>query len=216
MRTLSLLSIVLPIVALASLFRLERSQAGTAIRLDIGGLVDRADLVLEGCVTAEHAVIGPASRIDTEFTIAVEHTYLGDPLATRVIRWPGGVLPDGRGMALPGMPRLSVGSRAILFLTAADSVGMRMPVGLAQGELSIAIDAIGGKHVVRDQSDLSLVDPRTGSVAHADAKCVLDYAGTIAEIEARVAAKRARPATGSSPDPSSSGARPDPAGKERR
>lgn len=167
--------------------------AGTALRLDLSGLVEGADLVLEGRVIAQRGVLGPARRIDTEYTIAVDHTFLGEPLPVRVIRLPGGVLPDGRGMILPGLPRLSIGGSMLLFLTAADAIGMRMPVGLAQGELPIVTGASGEKRIVREQADLSLLDAGTGAVTQADARAFLDYAATVAEIEARVAAKRARP-----------------------
>jgi hypothetical protein len=185
---------VLLALSLASLgiFRPASVDAGTAVKLDLAGLVDRADLVLEGRVVAERVLMGPANRIDTEYTISVERTFWGSALPTRVFRMPGGVLPDGRGMVLPGMPRLSTGASALLFLTAADPTGMRMPVGLAQGELAIITDAAGQKRIVRDTSDLSLLDPRTGAPTQADAKAVLDYAATVAEIEARAAAKLSR------------------------
>jgi hypothetical protein len=192
MRRLSVLA--WPALALLHLCTLRPTSvaAGTAIRLDLAGLVERADLVLEGRVIAERALSGPANRIDTEYTIAVEHTFFGDPVATRVIRLPGGVLPDGRGMILPGLPHLARGASVLLFLTPADPIGMRMPVGLAQGELSIVTDLDGKKRIVREQADLSLFDPRTGALTQADAKAFLDYAGTLAEIEARVVSKRAR------------------------
>jgi hypothetical protein len=192
MPRLSTLLLAAPILLFARALAPRGAEAGTAIRLDVSGLVERAELVIEGRVIAARAVLGPASRIDTEFTIAVEHTYCGDPLATRVIRWPGGVLADGRGMIVPGMPHLAVGHSAILFLTSADPSGMRMPVGLAQGELAIRVSPDGAKMLARDQSDLALIDPRTGESARADSKSFLDYADTVACIEAGVAAKRAR------------------------
>lgn len=186
------------------------AHAGTAIRLDVAGLVDRADLVLEARVSSARAVLGPANRIDTEYTLVVERTFFGDAATlrgggygdaaptsgtdarpTRVIRMPGGVLPDGRGMVIPGLPALVMGERAILFLTRADATGMRMPVGLAQGRMRVIADAAGKKSIVREQADLALVDARTGAAAQADAKAYYDYAATVAEIEARAGHKRA-------------------------
>jgi hypothetical protein len=166
--------------------------AGTAIRLDVAGLVDRADLAIEGRVVTERACLGPAKRIDTEYTIAVERTFCGEHAPTRVVRLPGGVLPDGRGMIVPGIAKLSTGASVLLFLTPADACGMRMPVGLAQGELAVVADTSGAKHIVRDPALLTLVDARTGTTSEAGSKIFLDYAATIAEIEARAAAKRAR------------------------
>ena len=115
----------------------------------------------------------------------------GGAPVSRVIRMPGGVLPDGRGMVIPGLPALAVGESAILFLTRADATGMRMPVGLAQGRMRVVTDAAGRKSIVREQADLALVDARTGAAAQADAKAFYDYAATVAEIEARAAHKRA-------------------------
>jgi hypothetical protein len=174
--------------------------AGTAIRLDTAGLVDRAELVFEGRVIAQRALLASPQRIDTEYTIAVDHTFLGEALPARLVRLPGGVLPDGRGMMLPGLPQLATGSAVILFLTDADATGMRMPVGLAQGELTVVTGPDGHKSIVRSAADLSLVDPHSGAVTPAaarsalDGQAVLDYAGTLAEIEAGVASKRARQA----------------------
>jgi hypothetical protein len=170
--------------------------AGTAIRLDVAGLVDRAALVIEGRVVGARACLGPAKRIDTEYTIAVEHTFSGQHLPTRTVRLPGGVLPDGRGMVVPGIAQLSVGSDVLLFLTAADATNMRMPVGLAQGELAVVLDASGKKRIARDPSGLSLVDARTGASAEAAEKSFLDYTATVAEIEVRAEAKRARESSG--------------------
>lgn len=166
-------------------------QAGTAIRLDIAGLVDNADLALEGRVQRARAVLDPSGkRIDTEYTLVVTRTFLGEASSTRTIKLPGGVLPDGRGMIIPGLPSLEPGEDVILFLSHANASGMRMPVGLAQGKLRVVTDVKGERRLVREQGDLALVDGATARPA--DASIVLDYAATIARIEAAVAAKHAR------------------------
>ena len=173
--------------------------AGTAVRLSVAELVQRADLCLEGRVTAARAILEPGKRIDTEYTVAVERTFWGEAQASRAIRIPGGVLPDGSGMLIPGLPSLAVGDEAILFLSKADSAGMRMPIGLAQGRMVVATDRFGKKRVVRDQAGLAWASPAGASgsvqpapVQLADARAVIEYSGVVADIEAAVAAKRVR------------------------
>jgi hypothetical protein len=159
-------------------------------------MVERSDLCLEGRVTAARAILEPEKRIDTEYTLLVERTFWGEPQAARAIRLPGGVLPDGRGMVIPGLPGLAVGDEVILFLSKSDSTGMRMPIGLAQGRMRVAADPSGRKRIVRDQEDLVLANPSGSSGARgtglADEKAVLEYAAAVAEIDAAAAAKRAR------------------------
>ena len=163
---------------------------GTAVRLTIGELVERADLCVEGRVTAARAFAGPGRRIDTEYTFAVERTFWGEPQASRAIRIPGGVLPDGSGMAIPGLPMLAEGEAAILFLSKADALGARMPIGLAQGRISVATDAKGRKRLVRDLSGLALVAEGGARAGAVRAQEELGYAEVVAAIESAVAARR--------------------------
>jgi len=166
---------------------------GTAVRMELPALVEGADLILEGRVLRRRGVLDPArERIETEYVLAVGRTFQGEPLATRTVRLPGGVLPDGRGMVLPGLPELAVGEEAILFLARADAAGMRMPVGLAQGRFRVVTSATGVRSLVREQADLHLLDPRTGVVSPAPHSAVFDYAATVEGIERAVAARRAR------------------------
>jgi len=166
--------------------------AGTAIKLDIGGLVREADLVLEGRVLAARVQRDERGRIETEYTLSVVRTFLGEAVATRVFRLPGGVLPDGSGLILPGMPAIDVGEDALLFLSKPGSTGLRMPVGLAQGKFKIVRDTHGLASLVRTQTDLVLVDPTTGSVQPSSGWSALDYQATAKAIETAVALKLAR------------------------
>ncbi|MFN0008024.1 MAG: hypothetical protein ACKVXR_08970 [Planctomycetota bacterium] len=177
--------LLLPAVLLAGSSGL---RAGTAVRLEVPELLQRSELCLEGRVIGVRAVLEGRRRIDTEYTIQVARTLWGEPQAVRVIRIPGGVLPDGRGMTIPGLPRLALGEEAILFLSGADASGMRMPVGLAQGRLRVETDRSGSKRLIRDCEGLTVIEP-AGSVP---ARAVLDYAGTLAEIEAAAARRRSK------------------------
>lgn len=169
-------------------------EAGTALKLDLGGLVDRSELVVEGRVVGMRAIEESSGFVVTEYTLDVGRSFWGDPAAARVVRIPGGVLPDGRGMIVPGMPRLAQGEEAILFLSRAGSTGARVPVGLAQGKFSVRRTVHGARVLARDHSDLELIDPATGAIAEPDARALWDYAETVARIESLAQARRNREA----------------------
>ena len=178
--------LLLPLALLAGS---SMPRAGTALRLGLRELLERSDLCLEGRVIAVRAVLQDhPRRIDTEYTIQVARTFWGEPRAVRVVRIPGGVLPDGRGMTVPGLPRLGMAEEAILFLSGADANGMRMPVGLAQGRLRVETDRIGRRILVRDEGELAVV----GEPHAIGGPVVLDYAATVTEIEAAVARRRSK------------------------
>ena len=167
------------------------APVGTAVRLGVAEMLERSDLCLEGRVTAARAILEPGKRIDTEYTISVDRTFWGEAQASRAIRIPGGVLPDGRGMTIPGLSGLSNGEDVILFLSKADALGMRMPIGLAQGKMRVSTDRFGKKRILRDQGGLELAGA-SGSARPADEAAVLEYAAVVAEIDAAVTARRAK------------------------
>ena len=171
-------------------------RAGTAVELDVAGLVGAADLAFEARV---HAVLGArdhAGRIDTEYLLAVERTFWGEDLPTRTIRLPGGEL-DGRGMVVPGLPGLAPGEHVVLMLSAELPGGARVPVGLAQGKYRVVADpATGRKLALRGQDGLATIASGAGAACPADGLHVVDYAELLAEIEAAVVRRRAAPAEG--------------------
>ena len=164
-------------------------EAGTALRVNLEGLIDRADLVLEGRI--KRATPRPApGRIETEYEIEVERTFLGEELQTRTFVMPGGVLPDGTGMILPGVPQLGEGEDAILFLSRESFAGMRVPVGLSQGRFRVETPISGRRVVVRAHEDLGLLDPESGDLREARRAERHDYAGLIAKIYAACDARK--------------------------
>ncbi len=168
----------------------EGVEAGTAIRLDVSGLVAHADLVVEGRVLSAHALRTNDGRIETEYLLEVDRTFEGEELAYRAIRMPGGVLEDGSGMILAGMPQIRAGENLLLFLTEEASSGVRMPVGLAQGKYSVVADAAGHKSLVTNDAGVGLLNPASGEIAHGTGLSILDYATVVAEIEAALADER--------------------------
>ena len=168
------------------LLRQPAVRAGTALRMDVPDLVEAAELVVEGRVLAARAVETEAGLIETEYELLVDRTFRGSPLGVRTLRLPGGLLDDGRGMILAGVPHLRPGEDALLFLSAEGGRGVRLPVGLAQGRYRVLTRLDGTRIAVRDQADLGLVDPSTGRLLGTEGAHVRDYAELVAEIEAAV------------------------------
>lgn len=143
-----------------------------------------ADLALEGRVVEAHPVAEPDGSIWTEYRVAVDQTLFGEALAERTIKLPGGTLPNGLVMVVPGVPRLSIGEEALLLLAGETTqAGARMiPVGLAQGKLTLVRGTNGRRLAVRDLAGIHAASETVhGEEASHD---VHDYA----ELKARLTA----------------------------
>ena len=166
-------------------------EAGIAVRMGTEDLVLAADLVLEGRVVALRAATSTSGRIDTEYTLAVTRTFWGSHEPTRVVRIPGGVLADGRGMLVPGLVRLALGEDVVLVLSRASAHGARMPIGLAQGEFRIVTDRFGNKVAVRSNADLALANGVTGVLSSGASSSIIPSAELVAILASAAATKRA-------------------------
>ncbi len=168
----------------------REARAGTAERLDIEARVAASKLVLLGDVRAARTFQTPAGRILTEYDLIVERTYWGQEAPYRSVRLPGGVLADGSGMLISGVPQLKVGEQVFLFLTGADDDQMRMPVGLSQGHLRVVPNPEGGRSVIGWTRSTSLVDEH-GQLQRDAAVGVGSLAELSALVQASVQARRA-------------------------
>lgn len=159
-------------------------SAGTVVKMSIEDLALRSDLAVEARVSSKSTTLDATGRIATDYALTVERTFAGTHASQRTVRLPGGTLPDGRGLLLPGMPTLTVGENALLFLSAENSRGERLPIGLAQGRLHVRTASDGVKTLVTDLADLEFVDVSGRPVASGPRIGTLPYAATIARIEA--------------------------------
>jgi hypothetical protein len=166
-------------------------DASTVLKMRIEDLAARCDVALLARVTSSSASIDADGRIATDYALDVERTFVGAHTAHRTIRVPGGVLADGRGMVIPGMPTMAVGERAILFLSGANPRGERLPIGLSQGRMRIVTALDGTQSIVSDSKDLELVDA-SGHPLPASAPSTLPYAATIARIATECARRPAQ------------------------
>jgi len=145
---------------------------------DLAGLVAAAERICEVQVLETRAARLPDGVIETRYLVSTISPLKGAAAAIEEIRMPGGEVA-GRGLLLPGLPRMHTGQRAILFLTAPSAQrGWRMPIGLGAGAYEVILDpASGAARVI-------------GMAAEgADAR-VLEHEAFIAEIQAEIERQR--------------------------
>lgn len=128
--------------------RLEASSSTVLGEADLTDLVSRAETVCEVEVLDRVSVLLPDGRIETRYSLATVLPMKGAMSSVTELRMPGGEVA-GRGLLIPGLPRLDEGERAILFLSAPNELGWRMPVGLGEGAFRVVQEAQGAA-VVRD------------------------------------------------------------------
>jgi hypothetical protein len=180
--TISLSSLCLALVVAPAI------EGATVLKMNVADLAARCDLAVEARITSASASLDASGRIGTDYALEIARTFAGAPAARRTIRIPGGVLPDGRGLVIPGMPVLSVGETAILFLSAENQRGERLPIGLAQGRLRILTAPDGTRSLASDLAGLELVDAGGRALPQpVPSAGVLPYAATVQRIEAECA-----------------------------
>lgn len=113
------------------------AASSAAEGLDLPGLVAGAERIAEVQVLEAQSALLPDGRIETRYTLATLAPLRGAQPAIQELRMPGGEAA-GRGLVLPGLPRLRTGQRLLLFLSepTADR-GWRLPVGLGAGVFEI-------------------------------------------------------------------------------
>jgi len=118
--------------------------------------------------------------IQTVFTFATITPIKGSLASIQEIRIPGGEVA-GRGLFIPGMPRLEVGDRHILFLSSKDEYkNWRVPVGLGSGAFRVLRDARGRRTVARAKAD------------NGDPYELQDHGDFVAKVIGEVARQRTR------------------------
>lgn len=187
MRSIPLLAVTLGLVigilvpAFAPSLR-SSTRAGTAILMDLEEVFGRSDVVVEGRVLRGKSGETEDGTIYTDWEIDVARTFWGEDLPTRVVRLPGGVLASGKGMVIPGMPRVAVGEDVVLLLGEASPNGLRMPVGLSQGKYRIVTSLEGERTATQAGEHVTLVKDRRSR--RIEGHRMLDHAELVARLEA--------------------------------
>ncbi|MFT4540142.1 MAG: hypothetical protein ACI841_002174 [Planctomycetota bacterium] len=165
-------------------------NASTAVPVEVEDLVANAALLLEAKITSARCIAGVGGCVDTEYSLAVARTFWGEHAPVQVLRLPGGVLPDGRGMVLPGVPHFSLGEDVVLALSEANDDGLRMPIGLDQGCYRLRVEANGDRFAWRVPAASARIDMATGRIHSGGAAWGAPYGQLVARMTAAVAARR--------------------------
>jgi len=160
------------------------ASASVVVRLDLAGLVSRAERIVEARCVSTTPVLDDWGHVLTEVRLRVARGLKNaTPGAEIAFRIPGGEI-DGQGLVIAGMPRFRVGEEVLLFLTAESHTGIRVPVGLGQGKLVVERDPVTGvKRLRRTMGGLALVDPATGEVLEAPGEERFDYDRFVSVVE---------------------------------
>lgn len=150
------------------------ATTSTAVALDVADLADRADRVVRATVTSVAPY--PDRVVRSRIALAIAEDWKGEGPETIVLDQPGGLLEDGAGTLVFGMPRFGEGDDVVLFLADQAELGPRV-LGLAQGAFEVTPD--GG--VQRDLSGLMLA--RVGGHRVPD---VIEAPTTLAELREAV------------------------------
>jgi len=193
---------ILPVLLLL-LSMVPAAGASTVRRLGLSDLVSRAELVVEGRCVASETLLDDRGLVLTRTMLQVEPGLRG-AAAGELVSWlqPGGEL-GGQGLVVPGLPALRPGERALLFLTAPTSAGVRVPVGLAQGLHREEQAADGARAFTTDLAGLSLVDetgepvPTPEATPGVDRDALLGHLTRLVQDDDR---RRAREAEGDQAD----------------
>lgn len=127
--------------------------------MDVADTTLRASEILEGrvvSVTAEQAEDG---WIRSRVLIDCDRDFLGSTEgAIRELMLPGGTLPDGSGLLVPGMPTFHAGEDVLVFLTNEGAGGFRVPVGLTQGKWRLITDGDGIRWALRSDVSAAVIE----------------------------------------------------------
>ena len=129
----------------AALLFVAGATASTVAPRNVVHLIDDAQDIVVGSVTAVTDGVDPKGVPYTEVTLAVGETLRGSQGDTMSFRQFGllapRVLPNGKTLYAvrpPGWPQYTTGERVLLFLTRpASQTGLRTTVGLEQGKFAI-------------------------------------------------------------------------------
>lgn len=193
---------LLPIALVGALFLVVTAlvvasrdvSASTVEKLDLPGLFDRSEHVVHGRVVKLSVALGAHGRPETSVELELTTSFWGDAQHTLVFKVPGGALPDGRELVIPGLPKLAVGEEVLLFLSRESKRGLRLPIGLAQGKFQVVRDEHGPAVLLRGASELEVLDPASGKSEKLETRATLDWHATARELERLAGVRREREA----------------------
>ena len=128
--------------------------ATTVQRFDLAALTANAERIVVGvCRQAQPQWV--RGQIYTRYVFSISQAIKGPAISQLELHLPGGRLQDAV-TRIVGMPIFVPGDEAVLFLTAANTLGHAWPVGLAQGRFAIKRSAANKPRVFQELNGLAL------------------------------------------------------------
>lgn len=160
-------SVLLMGIVAAPPFIAQQARATMVVEVSFEKSVEQAAAVIRGTVTAKEGKfvdVGQEAPVPmTEYTVSVDHVYVGDVTAKTVtLLNPGGVEKDGLKYEIPsGFPDHQIGEDLILMLEPAGP-GNYVVVGLHQGKFFVVkSEETGKEYVTRTNSSAVVVNAET-------------------------------------------------------
>lgn len=158
------LKIVYPIALLIAFFSLGSAQASTVLQMDFGEVVESAELVFEGRVTALQAQRTADGSIHTFVTFQISEIIKGEFASDTIqLRFLGGHVGT-RGLQVGDLRMPEMGETGIYFVETLRDFQVNPLVGWAQGHFLIQ-DMGNGDSVVTTASHVPVVSVKGADVA---------------------------------------------------
>lgn len=170
-RTLLVLILFLLSAIVWSVCTSRPSQATTVLRQSFAALVQKAETIVVGTVTAIEAKHNTdTGRPYTYVTVTDLDVRKGVADQTMTLRLLGGPTPSGRFLRIGGAPRFQLGDRVVLFVAGNGSQAVPL-VGMWQGVYRVLFDAERAEEVVYTDG----MQPLTALPAVPDGARVLEH-----------------------------------------
>ena len=160
------------------------ARASSVLPLDLDRIVAGAGVAFQGTVTDAHSERDPqTSWIVTYVTFRVDDALKGSVDGTYTVKQIGGRLASGETYRVDGVPSYTVGQSYVVFLTSPSSIGLSSPVGLSQGQFTIA-QTPGGPEVSngRDFREMTANIPVETLPPNARARMELKAGGRVGSL----------------------------------
>ncbi len=116
-------------------------------------LIHGADAIVVASAVHSYTRVNAAGAIETVTTLSVEESIKGDINTDTIdVVEPGGIGDDGRGAAIPGVPRFRDGNRYVLMLVRTE--GEWHVLDIALGNFAFATARDGTELLMRDSSEI--------------------------------------------------------------
>ncbi|HEV8716791.1 MAG TPA: hypothetical protein VGX03_28730 [Candidatus Binatia bacterium] len=159
------MAIRIPLLTLGFLIPSGPAGATTATEQAFPDLVHRAEVIAVGTVTGIQEQWDPARQAPvTSVTFSQLTVLKGDPGGESLtLEFLGGHLPDGRILAVSGVPSFAIGEKTVVF-SAGNHQDFCPLVGIWQGLLRVKFDPQRAVEIVSDHAHRPIIGVQDGTL----------------------------------------------------